>query len=1328
MTEQTVVPLESEWLRLRRHLDFSEGFWFGVVFASLAERADLLDRVSHHLRAQHDQLIQLRPQRAEDLPGLLEALLRNAENSPALIWIEPTGVLDATWRAAWRAFASRLNEHRETLRRTHTGIVLAMPSALKSLLRNYAPDLWSIRGIVVELEGETSVGRMIVGDRAIDSSLLSEAMRPRTEPHKDQLRLPLREARRARASPRLWLQAAEELLAAGRYEEARNFAEKISSANSDADMLRARALWTVSNIDLKEQRFDQASRHLQAALDALPAETEDSLRAEWMTLLGEISLEAGYRESRLGRQPADSQTEKARTLFTQALQLAENSGERQSPALTRIKNAALTSLQRIAVDRGDTREALALAAQEADNRRGWHVEIIYAHTDRAWAKQLAEGLHVRGLAVLFDEWQIAPVGDLPESIVAVLQANDAAVIVLSRALLRSRSPMFELWTLLRSRVGKQVVPVLYDLDNLGDLPPSIRTQKWIDLRGVSGIAYERRLDELAAALRPARPPRSPRTIRPPRPQDTAALNLRAYLQRVRDRTRDLRLDGIAASAKVLRYPIERLYTRLQSYSHSLGATDDARTYTASISLGELLHRHHHLLIDGEPGSGKTTFLRLAACMLARDALGEPCPAGASWRAVYLGEGIAPVIPVFLRLSTLATLGASEAHQKSRRGDALLLRHLADISAPEKQHSSDSAIARRAAWDRQLAEGGVMLLLDGLDEVGDLDRREYLFTALQEILRAWPKCQVIVSSRPFGVERIKELGFAHVSVAAFAEAEVRDYVRRWVRALFSTELDPDSDPAAEKRSGKTEEEFADDLETALRARGELRRLASSPVMLACLCVVYTHGKGLPESRVELYSDAIGWLCDTREGLRKREGYGDIRVREALSALALAMMGDEEDGKRREIEIADAATHVEAIVRGPAFENRDATARTDALCRWLRFECEHSGVIEEVGRNRLEFRHLTFQEYLAAARLATLRREEWWPVVRRHLEDLHWREAIDLFPGCLLKQTSSGEADYLISEVHKLWPRQSRLVGAAKITAITGRFSSTLGCAKYRMPRAIAAVDKELRREAEAIFEIRGAAEVPEKMRIAVAEAIGRAGDRRIARERFETNQLSIPLWSGKQRIKLGKYLVTVEEYSHFVADGGYQRPEFWIDGQGWSFRAREGWQEPEFWQEQLDIPNRPIVCVSWFEAMAYCRWLTAEHPHLAVRLPTETEWEHAASWDGQPIPESWGRADHQRANSDERVGVPTPVGLYPAGDGDFGHSDLIGNVWEWCLDAVSRVDSQYRKLRGESYADPKHSVIMAMHKFNFRDNHIGFRVLSETAESCAQNQPLAYTQA
>ena len=146
-----------------------------------------------------------------------------------------------------------------------------------------------------------------------------------------------------------------------------------------------------------------------------------------------------------------------------------------------------------------------------------------------------------------------------------------------------------------------------------------------------------------------------------------------------------------------------------------------------------------------------------------------------------------------------------------------------------------------------------------------------------------------------------------------------------------------------------------------------------------------------------------------------------------------------------------------------------------------------------------------------------------------------------------------------------------------------------------------------------------------------------------------------------------------EFLVFVEDDGYRRREFWCnDGWNWRecakadhpayWRQADGeWQQRVFEQWRKLEPTLPVAHVNWFEANAYCRW-------AGRRLPTEAEWELAASLDKRKDKRNypWGNEfpTAERANLDWQAGGFLPVDALPAGDSVFGVRQMIGNVWEW----------------------------------------------------------------
>src|SRR5581483_11947603 len=169
------------------------------------------------------------------------------------------------------------------------------------------------------------------------------------------------------------------------------------------------------------------------------------------------------------------------------------------------------------------------------------------------------------------------------------------------------------------------------------------------------------------------------------------------------------------------------------------------------------------------------------------------------------------------------------------------------------------------------------------------------------------------------------------------------------------------------------------------------------------------------------------------------------------------------------------------------------------------------------------------------------------------------------------------------------------------------------------------------------------------------------------ERVNLPSLQLPMYEVDiERFAIGRYPVTNAQFAEFVNAGGYTEAcrQHWTDA-GWEWRSANTVESPAYWDDETwNLGNHPVVGVSWFEAFAYCRWLSATTGrHFS--LPTEAEWEKAARGeDGRSWP--WG-SDFApgRANTDESgIGQTTCVGLFVGWDGPYGIQDCAGNVWNW----------------------------------------------------------------
>jgi len=159
--------------------------------------------------------------------------------------------------------------------------------------------------------------------------------------------------------------------------------------------------------------------------------------------------------------------------------------------------------------------------------------------------------------------------------------------------------------------------------------------------------------------------------------------------------------------------------------------------------------------------------------------------------------------------------------------------------------------------------------------------------------------------------------------------------------------------------------------------------------------------------------------------------------------------------------------------------------------------------------------------------------------------------------------------------------------------------------------------------------------------------------------------------------IDRALVSNAEYLEFMNGGGYEDFRWWHSA-GWEKVNQEQWRAPLYWEQRdgewmirdfadlhrvTEKPNEPVSHVSFLEASAYAKW-------AGKRLPTEAEWEKAASFapalnSKRDFPWGAGCPDESHGNLFENgLWSVTPIGAFPRGQSAYGCQQMIGDVWEW----------------------------------------------------------------
>src|SRR5580658_165454 len=760
-----------------------------------------------------------------------------------------------------------------------------------------------------------------------------------------------------------------------------------------------------------------------------------------------------------------------------------------------------------------------------------------------------------------------------------------------------------------------------------------------------------------------------------------------YLAALEDRTRQIRITGLSTKrAEPYVFRIDEIYIPLTTPAgqeisrRATPGADRGANQESRIALEQTLSQRRAVLI-GDPGSGKSTFLRRTAFELCR-ALRGTCPADAP---PFLPQGDRR-FPILVAVSEFAKL--LEAGKSPKAFDSPdWIPYFLGRQSEEYRWGIDEIFFRR-----KLDQGGCLLLVDGLDEAPNRRLRERIARIFESAARSFPRADFLVTTRPqtnVG-DAVLDPSFHPVRIGALQRPEIDVFFDHFARALAFPEAEAGS--------------FKKSLQTALDSRPEIAEMATNPVMLTALAVLQHNDQRLPEYRVDLYGSILGWLAQARK--EQPDRHTPEKCLEYMRKLALHMQ-DASGGRLAQIGQRSAAEFLAGAFGGSAEANEELLER----------ETQDSGIVSSVGPD-LKFWHLSFQEYLAARELASLTETQQIErvVASGKLYRGEWRETMRLLGG-LLRQQGEAKIEGFIQAILRGAGEEAPLARRVECVAVLSAMMQDLSRMGYRpksadFARAVFSIQE--------IFEAGKADEIDIGKRVEAADLLGQVGDPRLNQDNWVTipartflmgaqkGNKKEPNYDPEARdeeapvhavslaaFRLQRYPVTVQEYGEFVAEGG---------------------SEPEDWERQRQYPNRPVVGVSWFEAAAYCAW-------KGGRLPSEAEWEGAARGpQGTRYP--WGDEpplDSSRANYEMSVGHPTPVGLYPKGNTTEGLCDILGNVWEWCEDwfgpyqSHGKRDQKYKVVRGGSWAYYSRLVRASVRygvEPSYRDIDVGFRCVGE----------------
>ncbi|MEF8703950.1 MAG: SUMF1/EgtB/PvdO family nonheme iron enzyme [Candidatus Accumulibacter sp. UW26] len=781
--------------------------------------------------------------------------------------------------------------------------------------------------------------------------------------------------------------------------------------------------------------------------------------------------------------------------------------------------------------------------------------------------------------------------------------------------------------------------------------------------------------------------------------------------------------------------LSSVYTALLTEGRETGL--DGQLAPAStgnrLSALEALDHSRCLVLMGGPGSGKTTFLNFVALCMAGELLRSP--------TANLERLCQPIPP------EPEDAGADEARPKPQcwtHGALLPVRVVlrdfaASLPPPGTPANADTLWhfivgqlpeqLRRYADElqRELLGERVLILLDGLDEVPDaLKRREQVKQAVQDFAGLYRHCRFLVSSRTYAYQRQdwKLDGFAERELLPFTRGQIERFIDTWYAHMAHdlyrlTETDAAARATVLKRACQ---------------RPELHELAERPLLLTLMARLQTKGGGsLPENREELYGQSVDMLLDEWEGLKlRRDANGQPVVVEP--SLSEWLNASREKIRRELDQLAYHAHRQQPELVGTADIRQDelinallAASRERPDARLMRIEeylRDRAGLLTSHGEGLYQFPHRSFQEFLAACHLARFDYPDTLSRLARS-DANRWRE-VTLLAAARSKATPTAVWE-LVEELcaRDEAPAEGKPEADSEAqwgALLAGQVLHETGLATadpHLQPRH----ERKRRRVRDWQLCLLRSTLLPARERALAGDLLAALGDPRaqlldVDRMRF----VGVPrgaFWMGEGIVGAPLHRNETLAYDYWIAAAPVTVAQF---AQFVAASAYRG-HDPDALRHP---PNRPVVEVSWYDASAFCAWLSERWREClpagwGVSLPSEAEWEKAArggvqipvavqsttARDGfafaastlqnNPEPQRaypWGDDwDAEKANAEGNVGEASTPGCFEPGRSPYGCGDMSGNVWEWTRSLYGSYPYDARDLKREAPDAPRNAVLV-----------------------------------
>ena len=697
---------------------------------------------------------------------------------------------------------------------------------------------------------------------------------------------------------------------------------------------------------------------------------------------------------------------------------------------------------------------------------------------------------------------------------------------------------------------------------------------------------------------------------------------------------------------------------------------------------EAVATNQRLVLRGDPGSGKSTFVRHLAWELAERSLADTQPDLHGW------EQQAPTLPVLLSLRALAGRLASEG-----AGDATVFTAL-------RAGIEDHGIADgHELLSQALHSGAALLLFDGLDEVpleavpGTTVDRATVLQALHSFGRTHRRARMLLTTRTRAFEQPAQaqLGWPVETLAPFTPGQIRHFVPAWYHELA----------ACGQLSAERAETMSGDLLAAIETSARLREMAETPLLLTLMALLLYNKGELPRDRPQLYERILELLLGQWDKRKQGQSLAEVldlpdwdsrRLRPLLDRLSYQahLRSSSSDGRGR-LPRAELRNELISFFEQAGIAEGRAMALAGACLDY--FNLRSGLLVPDDDSDSYVFAHLTLQEHCAGRHLAIPPQAV--TLIMQHRDQDRWQVPIMLGLG-VVQPTNPHLIEIVLRRLldrhdhgkpkdDERWYRDLLLAADIGVDR-DWNYLREQGLATDELRRTLAQGLATMLNDRRQLL--------PVAERVRAGFLLGDLGDPRFPVTLDDWRNELAKIAAGDEsgyfcRVPAGSYLVGSSDDDPDARDEEKPQYQFQLQQDIWIARypvTNAQWQawvatggNSSYAEDDSDLnrANQPVVSIQWHWCNSFCEWLSNAVANrlpagYVLRLPAEAEREAAArGGDGRIYP--WGdewNPDYAATQEDQETRGwewSTPVGCYPAGAAPCGAVDMAGNVWEWTAD-------------------------------------------------------------